>query len=248
MRIYYPDGMSFFGERAIKHLGFKSYQPNLDNDKPTLFFLYFAQDYNAFIGHKGKRYVFWNGSDVLRMLDSPLWVKMIKENPATHACHNLQLQMELKTVGVDAVIRPIFFGDINDYPVSYTPPKDLPHIYMTTHQGRHQEYGVNIVSGLHEFAHFHIYDGSTPEEVMDAQIKDMHSCLRLNHHDGLSQTLIKSILMGHYPITYRQMEGIWQVTDEVQLINCIKQLSGCKEPNYALREMYIGRLNKFDWL
>ncbi len=211
MKVYYCEAMKTFGEK----LKMERYNPQTDIDKPVFFQgLYFDEDYEVFRNHKGKKMVFWNGSDVLRLLSNQERIHIIKQFPATHFCHNKQLQNELASAGIEATIKPIFFGDVEDYSVSYKWSKN-PQVYMTCNQYRENEYGIPLVlekaKELPEIK-FHIYGiegentdnviyhGWVEEKQMDKEIKDFQGCIRLCKHDGFSQTIMKCILMGQYPI------------------------------------------------
>jgi len=209
MKVYYCGAMKTFGEK----LKMERYNPLTDIDKSVFFQgLYFDEDYEVFRNHRGYKEVFWNGSDVLRLLRSPERVSIIKEFKAKHTCHNKQLQDELASVGIEAMIKPMFFGDIEDYPVSYK-PSDKPQVYITCNEGREEEYGVPQVlekaKELKEFT-FHIYgiNGTNTDNViyhgwtdkMDEETKSFQAVIRLNKHDGFSQTVMKGILMGQHVI------------------------------------------------
>jgi len=200
---YYCQGMGFFGKKAEQWFG------KYNKEKPTFFVgLYFDECYKTFLQHSSDRYVFWNGSDVLRLLRNSGHQEILKKVPAIHACHNEQLIAELASVGVKALIRPIFFGDVNKYKKTAC--------YMIAHPGRESEYGVDQVI---QFAEIHpeynfsvyglsgvsskniLYKGHIDENIMDSEIEKMNICLRLNKHDGFSQTVIKALLMGHRVVT-----------------------------------------------
>jgi hypothetical protein len=207
--VYYCEGMKFYGERAEKLWGYKKYSGN--EYAPLLFIgLYFDEDYELFKNHKGVIDVFWNGSDVQRLLVNPLWIKILQEKPAVHTCHNKLLQSELRSVGIEAKINPIFFGDPKKYSKCYKPSLH-PRVYMNAHPGREEEYGVPKVLLVSEKLldyEFHVYGvsgknmsnvfyhGWVDEEIMDREIKDMQCCVRLNKHDGESQIVMKAKLMG----------------------------------------------------
>lgn len=260
-RIYYCEGMKFYGERAEKMLNMKRYDMVIDIEKPVFFEgLYFQEDYDAFYFHMGKKVVFWNGSDILRMLQNPEWIKVIKENPAKHLCSNEQEQKELKAVGINADVTPIFFGDIEKYQICFRPSK-ITKVYMNAHPEREEEYGVqNAIDAINktEGIELHIYGidgvssikviyhGLIPEEDMDEQIKEYQGCLRLNDHDGMSQIVIKSILMGQYVISKKKLEGCMHANSEAELFYCLNELKTKTEPNND-RSIYLNILNNFNW-
>jgi len=213
---YYCDGMKFYGDK----LPFMFYSNKM---RPTLFLgLYFQRDYDVFTFHKGRRVVFWNGSDVLRMLGNMEWRECIKNHKAEHYCHNQQLKDELAEVGIDAKIMPLFFGRFEDYQQSYE-QSDIVKAFMTVHAGREAEYGLNFMSKIiDEIDNFELhvygidgedtdkikYHGWVDERLQDAHIKKYQACIRLNKHDGMSQIICKSQLLGLACITKRDKERI----------------------------------------
>ena len=257
--IYFNQGMSFYGVRAKELFKFNSYQI----DRPCLFLgLYFAQDYKVFARHESEKAVFWNGSDVCRLLRSPNWQEWLQEIPAKHACHNKQTQEELASVGIDAKVRPIFFGEINSFKVTYFPSKK-PEFYMNCHSGRESEYGLykmlRIARRLPDIK-FHVYgiDGENNENVfyhgwveeqyMDREIRQYQGVLRFNEHDGLSQMIVKGGLLGQYIIAPQKIEGAITASDEDDIIEAIKEISNKVTASLKFSEYYLDKLNSFDWL
>jgi hypothetical protein len=257
-KAYYCDGMKFFGERC----GLIKYNEELDSDKPVLFLgLYFNDCYVKLMEHTGEKAIYWMGSDVLRLLQYPERVEILKKFPdAIHYCDNKLLQKELTSVGINANIKIRFFGNINKYQITYK-WSPMPRIYLIAHPGREVEYGVPIVLELAEMFYtytFHIYGvngidrsnvifhGQVNEEVMDREIERYHCCLRCNLHDGFSQTVMKSILMGQYPIVTEgsYIDGIWMAKGINEVINYLKLLAMQKEPNYSLRNTLIKKLRE----
>jgi hypothetical protein len=257
--IYYCDGMKFYGDRSREYFKFNSYNIH---DKCLFMGLYFDRDYEVFKNHKGERFVFWNGSDVSRLLDSPGAIDIVRNTPAVHACHNKALQDELASVGVSAIIRPILFTDVNDYGISYS-PSDKLQFYINAHPQREHEYGIDTVLKIApQFPNikFHIYGiegqskdnvvyhGFVQERYMDREVRQYQGCLRLNRHDGLSQLVIKAGLMGQYIITMQDTIGTIKISDTEGLVSAIKEVATKKEPNLEFREYYLDKLNNFDWL
>jgi glycosyltransferase involved in cell wall biosynthesis len=256
--------MKFFGERAIKNFGFERYDSFTDLYKPVLFLgLYNENDLAVFKEHRGRKAIFWNGSDVLWLKQNALWQATIKTFPnARHACHNQLLQTELAEMGLEAVIAPIFFSCVEDYPVSFTPSVPL-NVYLMAHEKVGSVYGVPIVEEIADQTTgilFHVYGvtklntqkilyhGTVPESQMDAEIKDYQVCLRLNKHDGFSQTLIKSILLGQYQISAISYANLEVYTNAKTLIKQLNALKSERLPDLRAREFYLPLLNDFSWL
>lgn len=259
--VYYSSGMKHFGEQMVRYMGFRLYNPQTDIDKEVFFqSLYFDPDYEIFKNHKGKRILYWNGSDILRTLMSPKWLKIIKDCPAKYLCHSPWQKEVLRRIGLDVKIHPLFFGDINNYPISYK-QSDKPHIYMTSHTGRDKEYGVDIIervaSSLPEFT-FHIYGseaktknknviyhGWVHEDVMDKDIRNYHGCFK-GGSDGIAITLMKCILMGQYPISLQKIEGVRHAPDDKTLIKMLKNIKEKEKPNYNLRKQYLNHFKIYE--
>jgi hypothetical protein len=260
--VYYCEGMKFYGEKMVTLFGLKPYSGV--PEKTVVFMgLYFDADYEIFKNHEGKKYVFWNGSDVSRLLQNKEWIDILQEHPATHICHNEQLQRELSSVGINAKIEPIFFADVNDYPVSYE-YKDHLEVYMNAHPNREEEYGVNklpqvakklkdvkfFVYGVEgeDTSNVH-YMGWIDEKEADSKMSKHHVCLRLNEHDGFSQLVIKAGLWGHYVLTVQDIENTTKVEGVEDLIEKIEALKGTTEPCLKLRKEILSmNLNAFSWL
>ncbi len=232
MQKYYCEGMKFYGEKIplAKYIYM---------NEPTIFLgLYFEEDYRVFEEHISKRIVFWNGSDVSRLLDNPRWIKIIQETKANHYCHNIQLQDELKSIGVDAKIVPLFFGYKKDFQLSYRKPENgVYKVFINANEGREEEYGIPKALELaKEFKdiEFHIYGikginkdnviyhGWIPEEQMNNEMMHYHGCLRFNEHDGLSQVVIKASLLGLHTIVTPSLE---KAREEIKNLNNPKPMS-----------------------
>ena len=88
-----------------------------------------------------------------------------------------------------------------------------------------------------------LYHGVVSDDEFNSQISQYQCGLRLNEHDGFSQLLGKSILMGQYPISKIKHEKVWNYETEDELVALIEKLKDMTEPNYEAREHYIKILN-----
>ena len=224
MKLHYPEGMKFHGENACKNLGFEKYNWQTDRDQPALFWLYTEDDYKYLALHSGKKYIFWNGSDVKWLMHfvqsdpqfAVRYAPLIRDSSIKHSCQNKILRDELALMGVTAGINPTFYGDAK----KYKPAHPLTHdIYMTANEKRGFEYGegvFNALSGEFPGWEFHIfgieptintyrdnvrYYGWMPEDEMDEITKSFGICFRYNVHDGFSQTVMKALMRGQMAIT-----------------------------------------------
>lgn len=259
-RIRISPSISNFREKLLARTGLKEYRI-YDIFRSCIFFgLYRPSDYFWFVLHRGKRKVFYCGSDILRL---PKWIKYFK---ATHYCENEVEQKALRKLGIEAKVCPMIFDDVK-VPVSFKPSKK-PHVYLTTHPGRDKEYGVDKVE---QFAHlfpqitFHIYGslgigessggikgniiwhGFTLENEFNEEIKNYQAALRLNQFDGFSEITAKSALMGQYPISWISYPHITGASNAKALRLALNALSKKKEPNYEARKYWLKKLNESLW-
>ncbi len=261
-RVHYCEGMRFFGEKMLALFDCARYNPATDKDEPCFFEgLYFEDDYLALVGHRGERVVYWNGSDVLRLLGNPKWQALLQSIPARHLADSPKYVEELAGVGIAAECAPMFFGRVTDYPVSYR-QASRPRVYMNANPGREDEYGVGKAFELAQAVpevEIHVYGvdgevpglvfhGRVPEAQMDNEIRDFQGCLKLNPRDCFSQTGIKSILMAQHPIFVNAIDGVTHAPTKEAQIAALRALTTKREPNLALREKYINTFNRFDWL
>ncbi len=256
--VYYSRGMAHFGEKMVNEMGFRRY--TINDIKSDVFFqgLYFEDDYLAFARHEGKRTLYWNGNDVIRMMQNPNWRAIILNRDAIHLCHSYWQKEVLRRIGLEIKIHPIFFGDMKKYPVSYK-HSDNPQCYMTSHNGRGEEYGVFQVlkvAPLVPEVTFHIFgqDGADTdnvkfrgwmdEDIMDAEIKNYQCCIK-GGSNGIAITLMKSILLGQYPISYEKIDGIWHAPNIRAFAQKLKLLKTMKKPNRELRKQYINHFKPY---
>lgn len=160
MKIRVSRALDKFAKRASETLGIEPWAGIDDPDKELLFFgLYNERDFEVFDNFKGKKYVFWGGSDILRAVSDYERRRILKNNPAEHYCENEIEAIDLVKCGLEPKIVPTFLDDIEKYEITYKHSKN-PELFMCVNTGREEEYGVNFVKGIAKkvpFAKFHIY-------------------------------------------------------------------------------------------
>ena len=230
----------------------------------VFFGLYIKPDYDAYWMHEGKKHVFWCGSDITNLLGNIEFQRRVRLFPDTkHYCENEVEQKELESVGIKAEIVQSFLDDIKKFPVSFK-PTDKPHVFMSGHPNREDEYGfslaVRLAEKLPDFT-FHLYGagnrgklnniifhGKVPEKDFNEEIKNYHCGLRPNSHDGFSEITAKSVLLGQYPISFIPYKNIWTYAEEEELVRKLEQIKEMKEPNKKARDYWIKNINKFPFL
>jgi len=282
MKIRISASMINFRDKAITYFKLKEWEGKNDKDKDLLFFgLFNDRDYDVFANFKGKRYVFWCGTDILNALSDYERKRILGNCPAEHYCENELQAQELESLGLKPKIVVSFLDNVNNFPLSYK-HSNKPHIFLCGHDQREEEYGVGVVKRVAErlpdFT-FHIYGidknssylslterkieeqlicvdedcpniwfhGKVPEEQFNNEIINYQCGLRPNEHDGFSEVLAKSILMGQYPISRIPYEKIWSYENEDQLVALLEKLKLMRTPNVEGRAYYLKKINNFPW-
>ncbi len=271
MKLRVSSSVSIFKPKVEKVWGIKEWDGIDDPDQDLIFFgLYHDRDYEVFQNFKGNRFVFWCGGDILRLADDYERRRVLKICPATHYCETEKEAELLKKIGIDSQIVPSFLGLIKDYPISFTPPADGKwKVWMCGHPHREKEYGFDQARELAkvfpdvefhlygltddydgriraEFLQNIIYHGQVPEKQLDEEIKNYHCGFRPNENDGVSEVIIKSILLGQFPISRLPYEGVWQYNSFQELTELINKLKQQTQPN-TIRELWTKKINNFPW-
>lgn len=238
--------------------------------------LYGLPDFYSLWQHKGKKYVWWCGSDVthfingywleegggIRLDPTPLaeWINKNCEN----WCENEVEKRALEEVGIHAQVCPSFLGDVNKYDITFT-PSTRPQVYVSSSEGWEDMYGWNIIEKIADRCDvdFHLYGsnswksaqsnvivhGRVPKEQMNEEIKQMQCGLRLNvDMDGFSEITAKSVLWGQYPIVAESYGyiGLLGFSNIDDLVRKLNSLKYKTKPNPA-REYYQVTLNNYPW-
>lgn len=251
--VYYSRGIEHFGKKLIEELGFRKYNPQTDYEKRVLFDgIYYQEDIDAIKNHKGEKVIYWNGSDTLLVIRNNAWLNEIAKANATNWCQS-EWQVEvLRRMGINAVFYPVFFGNLGKYKISYKPSKTV-NMYMNCHPGREKEYGLDVVRKLAEQVKdvkFHVYgidDKSTKnlifhgwvdENIMDEEISHFQGAIQ-GPVDGVSHTIIKSIMMGQYPTAMGKVYELPYSPDIPALKKHIEYMKQQKKPNEELRNKML---------
>ena len=266
-KIQISSGMWKFAEKVMKTWGLKQWEGIKDPEEVLFFGMYSENDYEVFRHFNGKKSVFWAGSDISQMLAKSDRIRVMKLFPdVQHYTETKREGDELKSIGLNVTVAPSFLEDVNDFPVCYKPSK-TPHIYLSGHPNREEEYGFDmckrIAKELPEYTfHFYgvdgksydniIYHGWVENEQFNKEIRNYQCGLRPNEHDGFSEIVIKSVLLGQYPISYIDYgSGVWDFKTESDLIEALQSLRmppASKQPNTAAREAWIKKINDYPFL
>jgi len=251
--------------------GLETYNPLKDKDEPTVFTgCYGLPDFMAIRGHKGKKYVWWAGSDIRHLnngywLDEKGYIRLPSTGIAKYLntycenwCENKAEYKLLKYLGIEAKICPSFLGDVNKFKVTYK-HSDKVKLYASVSGDDFELYGwYKIIELAKKYVdvEFHLYGnkiefeadypknviihGRVPIEQMNEETSKMQGAIRLIEMEGFSEVICKSLLMGQYPISEIPYYGCLTVKD-------IDKIQHLEEPNLAGREHYIKELNNYPW-
>jgi hypothetical protein len=262
--LYYSDSMSFFGKRACKLFGWTRFYPvdckrkDLPKDTVVIFWLYDQQAYYIFQQTKYPKRVYWHGFDVYFTMNAENR-KILHDTPAIHACQSEQQAYILNLAGIDAKIRPYFFGLISKYkPMEQS--LTIEDIYINVNHGREEEYGLLHflraakelpgkrfhVFGITEFIELPnvLYYGRVDEDKYDDIVKDFDLYCCLHRNAGTSQSAVKAMLHGQRILSINELSFV----DAHQVSNwkdVCEFISLPKNPVYStLPEL----LNNEDWI
>lgn len=247
--------------------GLEPYWAKLHREEPTVFMgLYGFNDFYELWKHRGKKWVFWCGSDIRHFI-AGYW---LDDEGETHVnaeslaewinkyceswCENEVEQQALANVGIYSQVCPSFMGNIKDYEVSFEPNG---HYYASVSGNDFKLYKWDaleeLAKGYPELT-FHLYGNTVPwvtknknvvvhgridKEDMNEEIKQMEGGIRLLEFDGFSEVIAKSILWGQWPVSAIPYKHVGSVYDLMFRKNA---------PNFEGRNYYLRKLNDFPWV
>jgi hypothetical protein len=208
--------------------GIKKYNPK-DIDKTVVFCgMYGMKDFMALNHHKGKKYIWWCGSDIRHFVNG-YWLDetgKIRINPKPLAkwineyCYswveNKKEADVLKKVGIKAQICPSFLGDVNKFKPQKINPKK--RYYSSVSGNDFKLYGwdkINKIARKNPNIEYYLYGntipwkapknvivkGRVPQKQMNEETKSMTGAIRMVEMEGCSEIIVKSVLWGQKPIS-----------------------------------------------
>jgi hypothetical protein len=162
----------------------------------------------------------------------------------------------LNELGIKAKVVPSFMGDVKKFKVSYK-QNDRPKLYSSVSGNNFDVYGWDKIDKLAEERpdiDFYLYGntadwesknpnvyvrGRVLKEVMNNEIKDMQGAIRMTTFDGASEIIVKSILMGQYPVS--------PFIDYPYVLNKVDDIKYMYKPNIEGREWWLKNLNQYQW-
>lgn len=251
--------------------GLGTYNPETDKDNPCVFMgVYGLPDFYELWKHRGKKWIFWCGSDI-RHFKNGYWLDdkgKVRIEPKGMAewvnkqaeswVENELEKLTLASLGIKAKVCPSFLGKVDEYQISYQHSYN-PKLYTSVSGDDFFLYGwykIDALAKKNPCIEFHLYGNHEPwkikrknvfvhgrvsQETMDKEIKEMQGALRLTTFDGFSEILAKSILLGQHPVSIIDYPHILPLSR-------IDELLYKRSPNTKGRNYYKKKLNKFPWV
>jgi len=276
-KVYYrwsPSLGGGFEGTPEKVWGVKKYNPKKHIDEPVVFCgLYSLKDFMVLNGHKGKKWIWWCGSDIRHFVNG-YWLDEKGESkidPNTLAewinktCESwVENSVEaetLKGVGIESNICPSFLGDTNDFKVSF---KQGNKVYLSCSGDDHLLYKWDLIEEIaNEVPEitFYLYGsdnwktrhrnviirGRIDKRLMNKEISEMQAGLRPLEFEGASEIVVKSLFQGQHTISRIKYPFVNSYETKEELIKLLKELPNKKEPNLRAREWFLSNLNLYPW-
>lgn len=268
MQYIWSPTLGDFDDSPEKVWGVTPYKSKI---KPTVFCgVYSLKDLQKVKEHKGKRYIWWCGTDITRLIKG-YWLDETGKNrvnprlTARWIAKNCESWVEneveaeaLENIGIPVKICPSFMGNVDNFKPSYRFNKK-PKLYTSVSGDDFKLYGWDKIEKLakqNPNVEFYLYGnrkkwktkqknviikGRVSNAQFNTEIKNMQGCLRLTEFDGFSELVAKALLMAQYPVSIIP----YPYTLDTQDIYLLKSL---KEPNREGRTYYKRVLNNYPWV
>lgn len=185
--------------------------------------LYGLPDFYSLWQHKGKKYVWWVGSDITHFVNG-YWLDekgSIKLSPVAlgrwinDMCESwVENEVEAKAlekVGVEAKVCPSFLGDVNKFPLQKINSELRYYSSVSGNDFKlYNWHKINKIAQKNQNIKYYLYGntiewkapknvivrGRMSQEEMNNEIKTMTGAIRLVDFEGCSELVIKAILWG----------------------------------------------------
>ena len=232
--------------------------------------LYGLPDFYTLWRYRGKKYIWWTGSDIRHFINGYWLsesgdIKISVRSLATWIKKNCESWVEneveadtLRKYGIESHVCPSFLGDFSDFKVNFT-PSEHPKVYASVSGDDFKLYGWDKIAKMaasNPDIEFHLYGntvkpkidfpqnvfvhGRVSKEQFNEEIKTMQGGLRLLPFDGCSEIIVKSILMGQYPVSEIPYPFVLSPAE-------IGKIKEKKKPNLEGRQWFLENLNKYPW-
>ena len=216
----------------------------IDNKKDTIFFgLFLQKDFEVLNNHKGKRIIFWAGSDSIHH-DK---VKSIANLDAIHLAQSTDIENDLMKCGIKKIVRVNKFNSALDM---WKPCKLGTKVYW--YKARRHNYGrykFNEVKGLLPNIEFIVFNNPiNPHEKMKDIYKECFCGVRPTEHDGCAQTAGEMGLMGRKIIWNGDTPNAVHYKDAKDIVKHIKELQKGYDYKEVAKETKQFYLKSEQWI
>ena len=241
-------------------------------EDPTVFMgIYGLPDFMALRQHKGRKAVFWCGTDILH-LENGYWIDdmgKIKVDPKPFCeylntlenwVENKSEQDELKNLGIESKVCPSFVGDVSKFEISYK-WSDKPKLYTSVSGDDFERYGWDKVPKLAEEnpdIEFHCYGNTIPYFVLRFLPPNV-----ILHGRVPKEQMNEEIKEMQGCLRLIEMEGFSEIVAKAMLmgqypistieyphtlkVKDIGKIFDKKEPNIKGREWVLKNVNNYPW-
>ena len=251
--------------------GVEKYNPDLHLNENVVFCgLYGLPDFYALWKHKGRKAIWWAGSDIRHFingywLDDKGEIRFAPRSLAEWIIKNCESWVEnkaeydaLKKFGIKSKMVPSFLGDVNKFKPQKL-NKELRY-YSSVSGNDFKLYGwdkINKIAKKNPHITYYLYGNTIPwkapknvivrgrmsQNEMDEEIKTMTGAICMVKFSGASEIVIKSILYGQTPITL--IEYPYDRNKLLRIVNRYPwNLNVSKMPKLSKRVYYLSKPNK----
>jgi hypothetical protein len=251
--------------------------PYVDDTLPTVFCgLYSLNDFMNLWKHKGKRYIWWCGTDITRFING-YWldeigsIKISARPLAVWIAKNCESWVEneveataLRKFGIESHVCPSFLGDLNDFKVNFT-QSDHPKVYASVSGDDFTLYGwdkIGPLAGKNPDIDFHLYGNTVP--YFNDSVRNPQWWPNIFEHGRIPKEQfneeIKTMQGGLRLLPFDGFSEILAKSilmgqypvSEIPYPHVLKPeeigiIKDKKTPNYEGREWFMDNLNRYPW-
>lgn len=266
-KIYSDECMSHFSNGFINNHGFVQVPIGrlASYDNMMVFGIYEERTLNVIGESVRPLNLVWCGSDLIKYANE--WKNkydLSKKDNITHIAQCEEQKELLEKLGIKALLRPLYAGDLNDWTVKPLPDKPAVLYYANTEKWN--LYGIQhlvevakslpdvefhligdkgqIVNMLPNMVNHGWVDVNTLKKIMDR----VSIYLRLTEWDGFAHLVSEATMSGRYVVCNHNLPYVRRAKNVPEAVAEIKKLLKTTKPNRDGARAYRELLNNFDFL